>query len=130
MEGNIMKPAAFAIAFFLLSSGLVSSAAAATKFEVATIPGDSKVSAAMFRIEIATGKVVNIWSSNVSTYSVISDAAPLPPGEYHLYASTAPQADGSVPWYMYRVEVNSGRSWALTGGGSTPFVWVEVQEPK
>jgi len=50
----------------------------------------------------------------------------LPPGEYHLYSTTNPQADGSVFWSIYRLEANSGRVWNLVGGGDQPYVWVEA----
>ncbi len=121
-----MKTASFISALFLLSSGLACAAEAAAKYEAVTIAGSPNVNAALFRIEVATGKVVQVWGG-AAAYGPTTDSAPLPPGDYHLYVSSNPQPDGTVPWSMSRIESNSGRTWSLTGGGSAPYVWVEVQ---
>ena len=75
-----MKQTSFITALFLLSSGLASVAEAAPKYEAVTIAGSPKVAAALFRIEIATGKVVQIWGS-ATTFGPTTDSAPLPPGD-------------------------------------------------
>jgi hypothetical protein len=84
----------------------------------------------LFRIEIATGKVVQVWGAGTPNYGPTTDNAPLPAGDYHLYVASNPQSDGTVPWSMARIDLNTGRTWTLTGGGNAPFVWVETLPPK
>ena len=110
----------------LANLGFAPSAFAAAKFEAITLPNSSKVSAALFRIEVATGTVVSEWGNGSTQFFPSADKAPLPAGEYHLYSIVNPQADGSVYWSIYRMEANSGRVWNLVGGGDQPYVWVEA----
>jgi hypothetical protein len=131
IEGQfIMKKLACFAASVLLSSISASAAYAADKFEAVTVPGSEKNNAAFFRIEVATGKVVSDWGAGNQTFATTTDTTPLPPGEYHLYVSTNPQVDGVTTWNMDRMEANTGHVWSLTGGGSTPYFWVAVPEPK
>lgn len=120
-----MKHVVFALSLSLISFVLVSTAGAAAKFEVVTLPSSAKANAALFRIEVATGKVVSLWGNGNTQFIPSADKAPIPPGEYHLYDSVDPQADGTVYWSLYRMESNSGRVWNLVGGGDQPYVWVE-----
>jgi hypothetical protein len=120
--------ALFILALFVLP--FTGAAQAAAKFEAVTLPGSPKMNPAFFRIEIATGRVVSVWSAGTTAFMAAADPAPLPSGEYHLYASNEIQPDGTVFWELVRMEAGSGRTWTLTGGGAAPFTWVEVAEPK
>jgi hypothetical protein len=124
----MMKHAFLALA--LLSASSITAAEAAAKFEGAMLPNSGKSNPAFFRIEVATGKVVSVWGYGVTQFMATAEKAPLPAGEYHLFAVSNPQTDGTVFWSMDRLEANTGRTWNLTGGGNDPFVWVEVGEPK
>ncbi len=125
-----MKHASSALALFVLSAGFVLPAQAAAKFETATLPGSPKMNAAFFRIEVATGRVVTVWGAGSTPFLTTAEPAPLPMGEYHLHSSHDVQADGTVFWELIRMEASSGRTWTLIGGGTAPFTWVEVAEPK
>ena len=110
----------------ILSVAFAPPAFAAAKFEAVMLPNSPKSNPAFFRIEVATGKVVSLWGYGSTAFIPTADTAALPPGEYHLYSTNGPQPDGTVYYSLDRMEVNSGRVWNLTGGGETPFVWVEA----
>jgi hypothetical protein len=121
-----MKKLALIAALSLIAMG---SAQAAAKYEGATVPGTAKSNAAFFRIEVATGKVVQAWGSG-TVFAPVVDSAPIPAGDYHLYPAATPAIDGSVVWTMERMDSNSGRSWLATGGGNVPLTWSEIASPK
>lgn len=122
-----MSRTCFVTGFCLLASlALAPSAFAAAKFEAIALPNSAKASAALFRIEVATGMVVSVWGNGSTQFFPSADKAPLPAGDYHLYSIVNPQADGAVYWSLYRMESNSGRMWNLVGGGDQPYVWVEA----
>ena len=122
-----MKRACFVFGLSIMAClGFAQSAFAAAKFEAIALPNSAKVSAALFRIEVATGTVVSVWGNGSTQFFPSADKAPLPQGEYHLYNIVNPQTDGTVFWSIYRMEANSGRVWNLVGGGDQPYVWVEV----
>lgn len=121
-----MKKLALIAALSLLAIG---GAQAAAKYEGATVPGTAKSNAAFFRIEVATGKVVQVWGSGTQ-FAPVVDSAPLPAGDYHLYPTSTPAIDGSVVWTMERMDSNTGRSWLATGGGNTPLSWTPITEAK
>jgi len=127
-----MKHACWARALFVLALFVLpfTGAAEAARFEAATLPGSPKMNPAFFRIEIATGRVVTVWGAGTASLMTTAEPAPLPAGEYHLYASNDIQPDGTVFWELVRMEAGSGRTWTLTGGGTAPFAWVEAAEPK
>jgi hypothetical protein len=124
-----MKQSSFLVALFLLSSAAVTAADAA-KFEATTLQGTSKNNPALFQIDVATGKVWSAWGATGTTLIPVQDAAALPAGDYHLYVSSNPQADGTNIWMVNRVDSNTGRIWVVTGGGTAPLAWVEVVQPK
>jgi hypothetical protein len=116
------------LALFVLP--FTGTAEAAAKFESAAVPGSPKMNPAFFRIEVATGRVVTVWGAGSTPFLTTAEPAPLPAGDYHLTATNAEQPDGTVYWELVRMESGSGRTWTLTGGGTAPFAWVEVAEPK
>jgi tetrahydromethanopterin S-methyltransferase subunit D len=118
-----MKQAILALA--LLSASSLTAAQAAAKFEAVVLPSGAKASNALFRIEVATGTVVSLWGVGATQFVPSTTAAPLPAGEYHLYKSENATPDGTVYWSLYRMEVNTGRVWNLTGGGDQPYTWIE-----
>jgi hypothetical protein len=125
-RGDPMKKLILIAAVSLLAMG---GAQAAAKFEGATVPGTAKSNAAFFRIEVATGKVVQVWGSGTQ-FAPVVDSGPIPAGDYHLYPTSTPAIDGSVVWTMERMDSNSGRSWVATGGGNVPLTWNEITNPK
>jgi hypothetical protein len=118
------------IAAMLVSSAILSAAQAAAKFEGISLPGTSKSNSGFFQIEVATGKVLTVWGNTNANFTAIQDAAPLPPGDYHLYVQPNPQPDGSSYWMINRMDGNTGRTWSLAGGGDAPYSWTAVAPPK
>ena len=121
-----MKRVPIILSFLSAGLALASPASAAAKYEAIALPNSAKANAALFRIEVATGTVVSVWGLGTTQFAPSADKAPVPPGDYHLYSVDNPQSDGTVFWALYRMDANTGRVWNLTGGGETPYIWVEV----
>jgi hypothetical protein len=126
-----MKRSSLLFSIVLFSAFAASSAQAAEKFEAVTLEGTPKSNPALFEINVATGKVMSVWSSSATAQIPVQDSAALPAGEYHLFVSINAAADGSnYIWMVNRMDANSGRVWSLTGGGTAPLTWTEVVPPK
>ena len=123
-----MKRYSFLIVVTLFSSAIAAHAAA--KFEGISLPGTSKSNPGFFEIEVATGKVLTVWGNTTANFTAIQESAPLPPGDYHLYALPNPQPDGSSYWMINRMDATTGHVWSLAGGGDAAYSWTAVAPPK
>ena len=84
------------------------------------MPPTSALGFNIYRIDTATGSVAS--SNNGGAYVSTSDPTPIPQGEYHLrYVQSV---DGKSYW-LYRMDLQTGHSWSLTGTG-----WVTMADPK
>jgi hypothetical protein len=111
----------------LLGCAAVDVARAADAYEVVTVPNaNAQNTIGIFRINVATGQVVNSWGT-ATNFVVIVDDATLPAGEYHLRVTEA--LDRSGTWNMDRYDAKSGRLWYLIGGANASFIWKEITEP-
>jgi len=105
-------------------------AVAGSAYEGAYIAGGGQLLGTFFRVNVSSGQVVSAYGAPAN-YTVISDAGPLPAGDYHLYPVSQPMTpDGKIWWSLARMDGKTGRIWVLTGGGSSPFAWVEAAPPK
>lgn len=101
-----------------------SGAPAQPRFEAVAIAATADNSVGFVRMEIATGQAWLSWGGG--DFKAAVDSTPLPPGEYHIYASSRMTADGKLLWSLDRMESVSGRAWAAAGGGPTPLFWKEL----
>jgi hypothetical protein len=103
--------------------------APAASYEAVFVPGSPQVLATMLRINVTTGQTVT--GVGAPAQMVAIPDLTLPEGQYHLHVWSQPAAgDGSVSWGAGRVDNVSGRVWILSGGGQTPFNWIELTPPK
>jgi hypothetical protein len=117
---------ASSVALAVAGIGVTSVAFAAPAYEIVIVPPTTTVvGPTFFRINVASGQVV--YQSGTQ-FVVTPDSAALPAGNYHLYRTESLDRKGA--WYMDRMDSESGRTWSLSGGGSSPFVWTEITEPK
>jgi hypothetical protein len=106
--------------------GATSAAFAAPAYELVVVPSTTTVnSPTFFRINVTSGQVV--YQSGLQ-FVVTGDSAALPAGNYHRYRTESLDRKGS--WNMVRMDFESGRTWGLNGGSSSPFVWEGITEPK
>jgi hypothetical protein len=106
--------------------GATSAAFAAPAYELVVVPSAAAGNLpTFFRINVASGQVV--YQSGTQ-FVVTTDSAALPAANYHMYRTESLDRKGG--WSMDRMDSESGRTWALNGGGSSPFVWAEITEPK
>jgi hypothetical protein len=102
-------------------------------YQAIVLPGSSAQADSILKIEIATGKTwVHCCSTNNMIYYSVSDAAPPPPGDYHILGWAHFDANGSRTWEAYRFDDKTGRSWALLGGAGVPpnYRWIEINQTK
>jgi hypothetical protein len=91
----------------------------ARAYEMIVIPASSVVGFQAYRIDNATGTVVQMRAGN---WAPTSDPTPLPQGDYHLKYGFS--ADGKNIW-VYKIDDQTGRTWYLNGA-----TWAAVAEPK
>jgi hypothetical protein len=120
--------AAGACAALLASLAAGPAAAAPPRYEATIMPGVGNMVAGLFRINVATGQTMVAWGAGTQFVALV-DSAPIPPGEYHLQASSW-VVDGKAQWDIYRTDAVTGRAWNGLGGGGAPIVWNEIVAPK
>jgi len=126
-----MKGLAIGLAAASLVLGGVQAARADGPFELTVVqPATADSSPGVFRVNVATGQVVAVWGwgTSATAFSATVDAAPLPPGDYHLHLVET--LDNKGGWEVIRFDTKSGRTWSMSGGGGNPFIWTEATEPK
>lgn len=118
-----------AVLGLVLSTPGLAGAAPGQPFEFTIIGGSSSVSGTVFKIDVATGKT---WSHCCDAanqiYTAVAEAAPLPPGDYHIQSWTWFDASGHLNWEVYRFDAKTGHTWAGSGGGSAPLAWLDINQ--
>jgi hypothetical protein len=103
--------------------------ATAGVYQATLIPGTTTTTGGVLRVNVATGATVIAFGAP-TPFVQIPDLT-IPAGEYHVQVWSQPQnADGSsVAWGAMRFDRVSGRTWLLSGSGST-WNWLEISSPK
>ena len=112
-----------------LVAGAPAHAAGGGHFQMVTTPGSPNGLASYYRLNVETGQTVAVYGANTQFVNIV-DKTPIPQGDYHIEAPTWLSADGHVTWNLFRLDLNTGRSWTALGGGSAPVVWTEITPPK
>src|SRR5271154_509655 len=105
MRSSPMKHFAMIVATSLLVVAGVTPASAASAYEMAVAPAAPGVGPSYFRINVASGQVVTVGTA----MAPMTDSAPLPQGEYHLYL-----AGDARSYWLYRMDSQSGRIWFIS----------------
>jgi hypothetical protein len=85
---------------------------AGTAYEFAYVPATTVGNPLFFRITVSTGQVFSVGNKLI----VVTEAVPIPPGDYHLYPVVSPK-DGS--YWIYRMDSQSGRVWFFSNNTFT-----------
>lgn len=107
-----------ALGIAIAGAATAPAAFAAPAYEMSFAAPPLAGSPSIFRIAVATGQVMSVGDKLALT----TDAAPLPPGDYHLFLMQTP--DEKTYW-LYRMDSQSGRVWFLSNN-----TWTEITASK
>jgi hypothetical protein len=93
--------------------------ALARAYEMVVVPATAEIGFQAYRIDNATGTVVQMRAGN---WASTSDPTPLPQGDYHLKYGFS--SDGKGLW-VYKIDDQTGHTWSWSGSA-----WTPVAEPK
>jgi len=127
-----MKWLTIALLGAVVAFGGMQTAKAESSYEVVLVrPATADGTPGIFRVNVATGQVDNVWGWGTSAiaFSTVSESAALPAGEYHIRVLES--LDNKGGWEVVRFDSKSGRTWSLSGGASSGgYIWTEAAAPK
>ena len=127
-----MKWLTIALLGAVVAFGGMQTAKAESSYEVVLVrPATADGTPGIFRVNVATGQVDNVWGwgTSATAYSTVSESAALPAGEYHIRVLES--LDNKGGWEVVRFDSKSGRTWSLSGGASSGgYIWTEAAAPK
>ena len=99
----------------------------AAAYQFTTVPGSVAYSPVILRVAVATGQTA--LDGNGTLINVV-DSAPPGPGDYRVSSWAAYDATGArTAWNANRVDLQSGRVWALTYDGKSAASWTLAPGP-
>jgi len=127
-----MKWPTIALLGAVVAFGGMQTAKAESSYEVVLVrPATADGTPGIFRVNVATGQVDNVWGwgTSATAFSTVSESAALPAGEYHIRVLES--LDNKGGWEVVRFDSKSGRTWSLSGGASSGgYIWTEAAAPK
>ena len=97
-------------------------------YQFTTVPGSVAFSAVVLRVAVATGQTA--LDGTGATLINVVDSTPPGPGDYRVSSWAAYDATGArTAWNANRVDLQSGRIWALTYDGKSAASWTLVTGP-
>ena|ERR1700691_4328416 len=103
--------------FLVMTCAFAAPSLAAPAYELTVVPPAPNGAPIIYRINVASGEVSYISGNN---FLAIKETPPIPPGSYHLHLQMG--ADSKGTYWLYRSDVETGRTWFLSGGIWTEFV--------